>query len=92
MFALSLLATAVVLCEQLGLLTNDGLTLPTMEGHGLSKLARVRRLPGSGLEAEGDLVIVTDGNGIQMKNAGSRLPAFSLASLRDRSSAHHRTL
>lgn len=33
------LATAVILCQQLGLLTNDGLILATMQAHGLSKLA-----------------------------------------------------
>lgn len=34
-----ILATAVVLCQQLGLLTNDGLILATMQAHGLIKLA-----------------------------------------------------
>jgi predicted nucleic acid-binding protein len=33
------LATAVVLCQQLGLLTNDGLIVATMQAHGLTKLA-----------------------------------------------------
>jgi predicted nucleic acid-binding protein len=33
------LARAVVLCQQLGLLTNDGLILATMQAHGLNKLA-----------------------------------------------------
>jgi predicted nucleic acid-binding protein len=35
----SMLATAVALCEQLGLLTNDGLILATMQAHALTKLA-----------------------------------------------------
>ena len=33
------LATGVVLCQQLGLLANDGLILATMQAHGLTKLA-----------------------------------------------------
>jgi predicted nucleic acid-binding protein len=33
------LATAVVLCQQLGMLTNDGLILAVMQSPGLTKLA-----------------------------------------------------
>lgn len=44
------LAAAVVLCQQHGLLTNDGLILATMQAHGLTKLAShdadFDRLPG----------------------------------------------
>jgi predicted nucleic acid-binding protein len=34
-----MLATAAVLCQQIGLLTNDGLIVAVMQAHGLSKLA-----------------------------------------------------
>jgi predicted nucleic acid-binding protein len=34
-----LLATAAALCQQLGLLTNDGLIVAIMQAHGLTKLA-----------------------------------------------------
>jgi predicted nucleic acid-binding protein len=35
----TVLLTAATLCQQIGLLTNDGVIVALMQGHGLSKIA-----------------------------------------------------